>query len=295
MEMHQLRYFLAVAQTLNFTRAAEQCNVSQPALTRAIQQLEQELSGPLLRREGKLSHLTELGVRMLPLMRQCYESALAAKSLASTMSRGEAATLSVMTSQTIDLLLISDCLRELQRVFPVLELSIRRDSATGVAEHLKKGDVDLAIAGPLDQSWDRLDAWPLFNDKLCIVLHRDHALATCDSLDAEALTAMPMLTNLHCESAQALAEALDNRNVRVDRKYRLTTQGDLLALLEANLGAGVVPLSTSLPPTLKRMSVNGLEISRAVSVYAVAGRPRSAPADAFLKLLRARDWSSHAG
>src|ERR1043165_1055742 len=84
MEMHQLRYFLAVAQTLNFTRAAEQCNVSQPALTRAIQQLEQELSGPLLRREGKLSHLTELGVRMLPLMRQCYESALAAKSLAST-------------------------------------------------------------------------------------------------------------------------------------------------------------------------------------------------------------------
>src|SRR5690349_19087705 len=74
MEMHQVRYFLAVARTLNFTRAAEQCNVSQPALTRAIRQLEEELAGTLLRREGKHSHLTDLGERMVPLMRQCYES-----------------------------------------------------------------------------------------------------------------------------------------------------------------------------------------------------------------------------
>ena len=51
MEMHQVRYFLAVADTLNFTRAAELCYVSQPALTRAIQQLEEELGGLLLRRE----------------------------------------------------------------------------------------------------------------------------------------------------------------------------------------------------------------------------------------------------
>ena len=57
MEMHQVRYFLAVADTLNFTRAAELCNVSQPALTRAIQQLEEELGGLLLRRERKLTHL----------------------------------------------------------------------------------------------------------------------------------------------------------------------------------------------------------------------------------------------
>src|ERR1043166_5326779 len=61
MEMHQVRYFLAVADTLNFTRAAEQCHVSQPALTRAIQQLEEEFGGLLLRRERKLTHLTDFG------------------------------------------------------------------------------------------------------------------------------------------------------------------------------------------------------------------------------------------
>jgi DNA-binding MarR family transcriptional regulator len=66
MELHQIRYFLAVAETLNFNRAAERCNVSQPTLTRAIKKLEEELGGPLFRRERKLTHLTDLGRLMRP-------------------------------------------------------------------------------------------------------------------------------------------------------------------------------------------------------------------------------------
>ena len=66
MEIHQIRYFLAVADTLNFTKAAERCHVTQPALTRAIQKLEEELGGPLLRRERSLTHLTDLGRMMVP-------------------------------------------------------------------------------------------------------------------------------------------------------------------------------------------------------------------------------------
>src|ERR1700676_4277602 len=70
MEMHQVRYFLAVADSLNFTRAAEYCHVSHPALTRAIQQLEEELDGLLLRRERKLIHLTDFGRLIEPHLRQ---------------------------------------------------------------------------------------------------------------------------------------------------------------------------------------------------------------------------------
>jgi DNA-binding transcriptional LysR family regulator len=69
MEMHQVRYFLAVARTLNFTRAADECNVTQPSLTRAIKQLEAELGGDLFRRE-RPAGLTELGQRMHPLLKQ---------------------------------------------------------------------------------------------------------------------------------------------------------------------------------------------------------------------------------
>src|SRR6516225_8569832 len=82
MEMHQVRYFLAVADTLNFTRAAELCHVSQPALTRAIQQLEEELGGLLLRRERKLTHLTDFGRLLEPHLRQLAADAEAAKTTA---------------------------------------------------------------------------------------------------------------------------------------------------------------------------------------------------------------------
>ena len=81
MEMHQVRYFLAVAQELNFSRAAEKCNVSQPSLSRAIQQLEGELGGQLFHRERHLTHLTDLGQMVRPHLETVYNAAVKAKSL----------------------------------------------------------------------------------------------------------------------------------------------------------------------------------------------------------------------
>ena len=106
MEMHQVRYFLAVARTLNFTRAAEECNVAQPSLTRAIRQLEDELSGDLFRRERPHAQLTELGQRMQPLLQQCYDSALGARSLASSIKSGEVGSLRIGVSATIETALL---------------------------------------------------------------------------------------------------------------------------------------------------------------------------------------------
>ena len=90
MEMHQIKYFLAVTRTLNFTRAAEQCNVTQPSLTRAIQKLEDEFGGLLFdKRERALTHLTELGCMVLPHLEQTFDAAEAATSLASSIGRAE--------------------------------------------------------------------------------------------------------------------------------------------------------------------------------------------------------------
>ena len=77
MEMHQVRYFLSVARTLNFTKAADECHVSQPSLSRGIKKLEEELGGDLFRRERTLTHLTELGRLMVPVLKQCYDRIIA--------------------------------------------------------------------------------------------------------------------------------------------------------------------------------------------------------------------------
>src|SRR6185437_1258429 len=82
MEMHEIRYFLAVCETLNFTRAAERVNVTQPALTRAIQKIEEELGGQLFRRERNRTHLTDLGQLIRPQLEEVLKRSEAVKSAA---------------------------------------------------------------------------------------------------------------------------------------------------------------------------------------------------------------------
>src|SRR5690349_10492157 len=112
MEMHQIRYFLAVSQTLNFTRAAEQCHVAQPSLTRAIKQLEEELGGLLFRRERGLTHVTELGMQLLPALQRCYDSALKAKIEAKTYGKVGGSCLNIGLSPGASLDVLSDHIRQ---------------------------------------------------------------------------------------------------------------------------------------------------------------------------------------
>lgn len=82
MEMSQIRYVLAAADVLNFTKAAADCNVSQPALTKAIKTLELELGSALFHREGRRILVSEFGKQMLPHLRHILEETKVAKTLA---------------------------------------------------------------------------------------------------------------------------------------------------------------------------------------------------------------------
>ena len=83
MDIHHIRYLLAVCETRNFTRAAEKCNVTQPALSRAIQQLEDEVGGLLFRRERNLTHITDLGNLLRPRFQQVLDELMGVKKEAS--------------------------------------------------------------------------------------------------------------------------------------------------------------------------------------------------------------------
>ena len=176
MEMHQVRYFLAVARTLNFTRAADECNVTQPSLTRAIKQLEAELGGDLFRRERPAAQLTELGQRMHPLLKQCYEAAAARARSRPPSRAARSAPCRIALTHAIDLSLLIPLLDQIKRQFNRLELNFLRGDSREVAEYLKKGDAELGIAAEIDEDWDRLDTWPLFTEDFRLVLNRHHPL-----------------------------------------------------------------------------------------------------------------------
>jgi DNA-binding transcriptional LysR family regulator len=293
--MHQIRYFLAVSETLNWTRAAERCNVAQPSLTRAIKTLESELGGELFRRERALSHLTELGQRMLPMLRQCYEAAITAKMVAASIRKGEAALLSVAVSQTVRLEPFAPTLRELSRAFPRLQLNVRRGSGTEVAEFLKLGTVEVAIAGPLGETWSRLDAFPLFDEPFDLVVSRAHRLAGRNAVEFKDLASETLLINPGSEMAEELRASLDAHGVLETATYQVAAQEDLLALLKADLGIAIIPVGAVETSALCRIPLKQLGLARKVSVYTVAGRHRAIACASLINLLRAADWGFDMG
>jgi len=293
MEMHQVRYFLAVAQTLNFTRAAEECHVTQPSLTRAIKQLEGELGGDLFRRERPHAQMTELGQRMLPLLKQCYESALGAKSLASTIKSGEISSLKLALSRTVDLSLILAHLIEVRRVFNGLELKLRRGNGTEIAELLRSGEAELAIASTIDVDWERLDRWPLFDESYRLGVSTSHRLANRAAVSIEDLRQEPILMRNYCENAETVAEILRSHDIDVDHSHEISSERDLTALVEANIGVAFVPPSASSPETLIQVPIDGLDFRRTVYLYGVAGRQRTAVASTIMKMLRGANWSHY--
>ena len=293
MEMHQVRYFLAVARTLNFTRAAEECNVAQPSLTRAIRQLEGELGGDLFRRERPHAQLTELGQRMLPLLKQCYDSAMSARALASAIKKGEVGALRLALSTTIDPSLVTPHVVELGKLFEGLELKLLRGTAREVLEHLKQGNVELAIAARIDDEWERLDSWALFTEDFQLFVNAMHAFSTRPSVMIDDLRPERLMVRTYCETTPELIELLRMREFDVTRFHEVSTDGDLIALLEAGLGVALVPRSTKSTDSLLRVGVEGFEIKRTVQLYGVAGRQRTAVASAMMKMLRAYDWSRY--
>ncbi len=296
MEMQQVRYFLALAETLNFTRAAEQCHVTQPALTRAIKGLEEEFGGALIRREGKLSHLSDLGQRMLPLLKQCYDSALSAKAVARSVATGEVRALALGLSRTVDLRLLGPALSELFRVFPALRLTLKRGNGGQLLEYLRKGEVYLAIAGPLSETWDRLDAWPIFSESFEMLIGPNHRLATRNAPDITLSDVLEetFLLQSDSETAEEEARQLEAAGICMERAHRVDSDGDLAALVEANIGIALAPKSALRGGGFVRHMTPNVDLRRAVTLYTVQGRARSAEAGAMISQIRAQQWETAA-
>jgi DNA-binding transcriptional LysR family regulator len=292
MEMHQVRYFLAVARTLNFTRAADECNVTQPSLTRAIKQLEAELGGDLFRRE-RPAGLTELGQRMHPLLTQCYEAAAGARSLASSFKSGEIGALRIALTHSVDLSLLIPFLDQIKRQFNRVEFKFFRGNSREVAEMLKKGDVELGIAAELDEGWDRLDTWPLFTEDFQLVISRQHRLAENKRVDFEDLRSESLLSRNYCEYAGRLDASFRGHGLNVDRGHEIPSERDLIELVRADIGVAVMPATSPIPETLKRTAIDGLDVRRTIHLYGVAGRERTAVGSAAMRLLRGADWQQH--
>ena len=291
MEMHQVRYFLAVARTQNFTRAADECNVTQPSLTRAIKQLEYELGGDLFFRERPASQLTELGQRMLPFLQQCFNAANEARSLATSFKAGEVGTLKLALTRTLDLSLLLPFLKEMSRVFKGIEFRFLRGNAQEIVEYMKKGDAELGLAAARSDDWDRLDSWALFEEPFDLAVSPTHPLADNSSVRLEQLKGQRFLRRIYCEHAGQIGTTLKECAVDAGGFHEISSEQDLMKLTESGVGVSILPKSTATGAGTRRIPIEDLPLNRTVFLCGIAGRQRSAVAATMAKLLRAADWA----
>lgn len=145
MQLQHVRYFLTLAQTFNFTRAAERCNVTQPALTKALRKLEHELGGDLIHRERRLTQLTDLGKLVLPTLQRTVDEADTARTQAKRFRSEQIAPLYIGLPPSISALLIVEPLSKLTGRLESLQVQIMEDDSKGLVAALL--DPISAVAG----------------------------------------------------------------------------------------------------------------------------------------------------
>ncbi|GLS86198.1 transcriptional regulator [Cypionkella aquatica] len=290
MEMHQIKYFLAVTRTLNFTRAADQCNVTQPSLTRAIQKLEDEFGGFLFNRERALTHLTELGRMVLPHLEQTYEAAEAATSLASSIGRAEVTPLVIGVADGLHLPMLDEILAALSHSLPALTLDLRNGSAAHLLDLALKGNTDLLITALPDQPHDRLETWPLFTQPYGVAIRADHRHARAPAISIAELAAEPWIDSEDAGTA-LLRNAAASLGLAPLFRHRAACRNQILRLVALGLGHAIVPLGTT-APGIKTLAIKDHPLHQNVVMAAVSGRRRGRAADAFLRAARACNWQS---
>jgi DNA-binding transcriptional LysR family regulator len=289
MEMHQVRYFLAAARTLNFTRAAEESNVTQPSLTRAIQKLEDEFGGLLFRRERSLTHLTELGRQMVPHLERTFEAAQAAKMLARGMEKDTQAPMTLGIAGNISSHLRS-ALAEVATALPGFQLSLVKADAETLMNDMLKGDIDAAILVEPREPPGRIDRVELVRQLFGIIAPKGSAL------DGSHNTCFRDLNSVHwIEGDSDVANEFRGRcadaGIKPDFRHTAASEPDVVELVACGLGCAIVPKGLALPDTVVSINIAEISISRATVFATVSGRKRSTATDALIRAVKARSWS----
>ncbi|MCW5772938.1 MAG: LysR family transcriptional regulator [Rhodospirillaceae bacterium] len=290
MEMHQIRYFLAVAETLNFTKAAEQCHVTQPALSRAIQQLENEVGGLLLRRERTLTHLTDLGRLMRPYLEQILRQTEEAKQKAKGFLKLETAELRLGVLNSIGPLNFTGFLGGFHHRHPGIRLVISEGSPARLIELLQQGELEVAIMAQPVAFPERFDVEPLYSERFMVAFPPGHDFAGLEGVRPADMNGRPYVRRLSCEYRAYIADILRDHGTTIDVVYQSEREDWVQSMVMAGLGVSSLPEFSPVLPGLMTRPYLEPAITRNVSLVTVSGRRHGPALSAFVKAVRSYDW-----
>jgi LysR family hydrogen peroxide-inducible transcriptional activator len=241
MEMHQLRYVVAVARMRNFSRAAEQCHVSQPSLSQQIQKLEDELGERLFDRMKRAVKLTPQGETFLPRAMRILEEADAAKREASDAGSLLRGTMTVGVLPTIAPYLLPDAISSFTKKFPGVQIVVQEDTTARLLKLALACEIDFALASrPIRDG--RLEVRELFSEELLLALPPGHPLIRKRTVNANDLAGerLIVMQEGHCLGDQVLGFC-DRHNLHHHISFRSAQLETIQSLVRAGLGISLIP------------------------------------------------------
>lgn len=290
MEMSQIRYVLAAAKTLNFTKAAGNCNVSQPALTKAVKTLEGELGAPLFFREGKRVLLSDFGHSMLPHLQHIMDEAEITQSLAQNYRLLDKVPIRLGVMSTVGHMRLARFLAQFEESHGGVELSVSEDSVAELKTKLGEGDLDAALLNPKDGLGDGFRTHDLYTERYVVIFPPDHRLGKLNAVRLRDLSGEPYVDRLACEMREMVMGVCQDLDVELYARFRSEREDWVQAMVLAKIGFAFMPeYSVTLPGLLQRPLVEPT-VERSISLVTVPGRPFTPAVSAFVRAVHSFAW-----
>lgn len=287
MELHQLRYFCAVAESGSFSRAAEHSHVSQPSLSQQILKLEDELGARLFDRLGRSVRLTEVGKSFLPRARAVLRDLEAARGEVVERNASISGPIAVGAIPTVAPYLLPQILSSFSAKFPQARLSVIEEITPVLLERLRAGTVDVAILA-LPIRGHEFESSLLLSERLFAALPKKHPLGRKPSVSLKDLSkeAFLLLRDGHCFRENAMA-ACDRARVSPQVIFESGQFSSLLALVGAGMGVALVPeMAIDKKAGCRYVRVADPRATRSIGAVVLRGRSLTRAHLSFLSHLR---------
>jgi len=295
LSLQLLDQFVVLARTKNFTRAAEELHLSQSALSRAIQKLEDQLGQPLFERKPREVVLTELGELLLQRAKHILE--LMEDTFSELSEAGRRGRIRLGAIPTIAPYFLPSLLSSFAKKYPDIAVIVQEDTTENLIKRCHHGEIDLAILA-LPLLAKNLEVEALFDEELLLVVPVGHPLATSKTLPIDAVEAFPfvMLNEAHCltDNIATFCRRKAVQPVTVERTSQLATVQELVSL---NHGVSIVPdMARKIDTSEHRVyrSFTGEKPRRTVAMMWNAQRFQSKAVKALMAHLRKQNGTSKA-
>jgi len=248
MNIREMSYVVAVADLHNFSRAAEQCHVSQPTLSAQIKKLEESLQMKIFERNNKRVMVTEEGKSIIQSARHILQEVETIKEIAESARNPFTGKFRLGAFPTLSTYIFPDLVPEIKKLMPDLRLILIEEKTAVLIDRLHKGEIDAALlAMPIHE--DAFEISTLFDDQFFLAVPTDHPLNinTEIELDELAKHRLLLLEEGHCLRDNAL-EICQQHNISEEQEFRATGLETLRQMVKAGTGITLMPEIAINPP-----------------------------------------------